>query len=383
MCGRRESGWTRPATGWGCCGWRGRSTHSAMCAATAPRRSPGLNVAYRGHQTHQRQCAFLPWPVLVATSNGRATTRARVLVEAQLVLDRELGDIGEEVCALHMLGVIALNQEDYDRATPLFERALTDFQRLGTDGGIYYTRYALGIIAYARGDFTTATSLLEAAIAWRRDLGYVVNLAVTLNALGLINCEQGDYAAASGRLAESFSLWQQDRVGNREVFAELLAAVARLTACRGQHDIAARLYGAAEALTDVAGVPLVVPPRFLYRRHVEALRASLGEDAFATAWAAGRAWSLEQAMEEVRADTAEPVAAAETLPDPVPVPGSLTPRQRDVLRLVAEGRTDREIAAALFIGERTVEWHLTNAFTTLGVGTRAAAASAAIRLGQI
>ena len=59
----------------------------------------------------------------------------------------------------------------------------------------------------------------------------------------------------------------------------------------------------------------------------------------------------------------------------------LTRRERDVLRLVATGRTDREIAADLAIKPRTVEWHVANLLRKLKVGSRTAAAAHAIRHG--
>jgi DNA-binding NarL/FixJ family response regulator len=51
----------------------------------------------------------------------------------------------------------------------------------------------------------------------------------------------------------------------------------------------------------------------------------------------------------------------------------------DVLRLLVEGRSDKEIAAALFIGPRTVQTHVANVFAKLGVNARAEAAAVAVR----
>ncbi len=62
-------------------------------------------------------------------------------------------------------------------------------------------------------------------------------------------------------------------------------------------------------------------------------------------------------------------------------PAALTRRESEVLRLVASGRTDREIAAALGIRPRTVEWHVANVLRKLRVGSRTAAAAHAIRHG--
>jgi ATP/maltotriose-dependent transcriptional regulator MalT len=57
----------------------------------------------------------------------------------------------------------------------------------------------------------------------------------------------------------------------------------------------------------------------------------------------------------------------------------LSPRELDVLRLLIDGRSDREIAAALFISHRTVMTHVANILNKLGVSSRTAAASLAIR----
>jgi DNA-binding NarL/FixJ family response regulator len=53
-----------------------------------------------------------------------------------------------------------------------------------------------------------------------------------------------------------------------------------------------------------------------------------------------------------------------------PATGELTPSERRVAELVAEGRTNREVAAALFLTERTVETHLTHVYAKLGVRSR-------------
>jgi DNA-binding CsgD family transcriptional regulator len=57
----------------------------------------------------------------------------------------------------------------------------------------------------------------------------------------------------------------------------------------------------------------------------------------------------------------------------------LSPRQREILDLVAEGRTSKEIAVTLGISESTVNWHLANAFERLGASSRAEAVALAIR----
>jgi predicted ATPase/DNA-binding CsgD family transcriptional regulator len=300
--------------------------------------------------------------------------RATSVHEAALALAREHGDAHWEAAALFWLSHGALNQERYDEATPLIEGAMAAFRQLGDEGGVCGSHYCSGIIAYGRGDLAAAATHLEAALAWRREHGIVMNLTVPLNALGLVACDRGDHRAGATLLAEGLTRWEEDGGGSREVLAEWLAAIARLAACRGRASTAGRLYGAAEALFDAIGRPLVVPPRSVYRRHVDALRDALGAGAFAATWAAGRVLPLEQTLEEARAVTADPVAEATAAAAAPAATPALTAREREVLRLLAAGQTDREIADALFVSRRTVNSHVANILGKLGVRSRRDAA---------
>jgi DNA-binding NarL/FixJ family response regulator len=123
---------------------------------------------------------------------------------------------------------------------------------------------------------------------------------------------------------------------------------------------------------------MVVPPRSVYRRHVDSLQNSLGADVFAATWAAGRALPLEQAIEAARAVTADSVVpeAADAV-----IEAGLTSRETEVLRLLARGMTDRDIADALFISHRTVNAHVASILAKLSVSSRREAAAVSRDLG--
>jgi DNA-binding NarL/FixJ family response regulator len=110
-------------------------------------------------------------------------------------------------------------------------------------------------------------------------------------------------------------------------------------------------------------------------------RASLPEPVFVAAWEEGRALPVADAVAEALSLT----ASAGDPPPPVPRESAsgLTQRELDVLRLLVEGNSDREIAEALFIGARTVQTHVANLFAKLGVNARAEAAAVAVRRGLV
>ena len=140
-----------------------------------------------------------------------------------------------------------------------------------------------------------------------------------------------------------------------------------MAAAVGQAERAARLLGAAEAQRDRLGLRYRVREDHVAReRAVAAARAALGEAAFATAWAAGRTLSPGQAVAEAHEAFVPPASSPR---------GSLTPREVEILRLLASGMTNPAIATALFISVRTVENHVARILAKLGVHTRTAAAA--------
>ena len=108
-----------------------------------------------------------------------------------------------------------------------------------------------------------------------------------------------------------------------------------------------------------------------------AARAGLGEKAFAAAWAEGRAMTREEAVAYALEEPEEPTA-----PPPSHHAG-LTAREFEVLRLVARGLTNAQVARELFLSPRTVSAHLRSVYHKLGVSSRSAATRFAVDRGLV
>jgi non-specific serine/threonine protein kinase len=303
---------------------------------------------------------------------------ATPLLEESLVLAQEAGDARAIALALLWLGAVATGQGDLDRAEVLATEALARWQALTEPdwprtGDAFYV---LGYIAMLRDNQQEAERWFTATQEWARAIGADLLTAAALEALGTCAREQGDHHRAAQLFAESLVLVRDSRdpvslVNN----VKSLGAVAAAT---GRPEQAVRLFGAAEALRDLHGIILPPAERPRLERAIAPARVQLPAPSFAAAWAAGRALSVEQAIAEALT-IADDVASARA-PNLTTRHG-LTPRELEVLHLVAAGRSNREIADVLFLSERTVENHVRHVLTKLDVPSRVAAAAYAIRHG--
>jgi DNA-binding NarL/FixJ family response regulator len=141
----------------------------------------------------------------------------------------------------------------------------------------------------------------------------------------------------------------------------------------GPASSAATLLGSIDTLAEVAGAPIAPSVQDNCDRAAAAARASLGDEQFAALRNDGRLLSLQ---EIVAVAAAIPISTGASV-------SALTLREVEVLRLVAAGQTDREIAEALFVSYRTVNAHVASILAKLGVANRRAAATLAREQGWL
>jgi DNA-binding NarL/FixJ family response regulator len=162
-------------------------------------------------------------------------------------------------------------------------------------------------------------------------------------------------------------------LGDRFIMPFNLEGLAGVLMTQGELTGAVQLWGAAEELREATGVPLHPVDRAGYEQAVATARAQLGEQAFAAAWAAGRRMTPEQAGAGLhQASLSEPVPEA-LHPPSLTAPNDLTAREMEVLRLLARGLSNAQIAEELVVSLLTVKAHLRSIYSKLGVTSRVAA----------
>jgi len=220
---------------------------------------------------------------------------AYVFHKENLELSRELGDKRGVGASLNNLGMVVKAQGDCIMARALYEESLAIFRQLGDWQAISASLNNLGIVAWSQGDYIMARALYEESLAICRQLGDKQGQANSLNNLGNVACSQGDYVAAYVFHKESLAIRRE--LGDKWGIAGSLEGIAEVAANQRQSERAAELWGAAETLRQAIDAPLQMDEKEEYDRKVAEARTSHGEPAFSAAWEAGRAMTLEQAIE--------------------------------------------------------------------------------------
>jgi non-specific serine/threonine protein kinase len=339
---------------------------------------------------------------VLALGNGSASARARALdcagflaryqgdyaaaaslISEGLALWRSLGHYQGVADALSNLGYVTLHQGDYATARTLYAESL-DLQRdLGNAQGRADCLSHLGTAAFYQGDEATALTLHEESLAIWRGLGDVEGVAYALYHLGDVAVSQDNLAGAARWFAEGLAASVE--LGWPWGIVSAVEGAAGLAALGGRPHIALRLAGFTAQLRKTVAIPLSAARAQILARRLAPARRALSESETATAWAEGESLTLEQAVAASFAELAigEATAAAAAGP-PSPISeafGGLTAREREVVTLIAAGNSNRAIAAALVVGVKTVEAHITRILTKLAFSSRTQIAAWAVAQG--
>ena len=308
--------------------------------------------------------------VLAWQSADYAASRQRL--EAALAVSRAHGDRAGAAWVLNSLGCLAATLADQERAEADLSEALAIFREIDDAVGVAQLTANLGELAESASQHDLAIERLETALARWRALDDRVGAARAQVNLGHALLARGEAARAEVVLREALTTIRDNEY--EQILPAALRAAAHLAARRGDGAAAARWYGAADKMRERLGVAVSAARRGAHERAVAAVREMLGKTAFATAWAAGRDLSAAQAIAEML-----DAGGTDTGDSSVLSVSGLSTRERVVLRLLAAGRSDQQIADALFITRRTASKHVSSILAKLGVPSRAAAVAVAAR----
>ena len=263
----------------------------------------------------------------------------RRALEDALALDRGAAPTAARAHALVRAGGFALYQGDYDAARPLIEESLTIYRRLGDDKGIARALSGIATVASYQSDLDGARRAGQESLELYRRLGERRGMALALHNLGFVAWCASDFEASCRYFEEALALLDAVRDdgaralttvslagalirrgmprearqrfeaalalvranGLKREAAYALEGIAEFVLTVGDARGAARLLGAAGGLREQIGSPLTPMERAETDRFIARARAALGDEAYTTALADGRALEVGPALEQAEA----------------------------------------------------------------------------------
>jgi DNA-binding NarL/FixJ family response regulator len=296
---------------------------------------------------------------------------------------------------------------DQEAARAFYEESLQIRRELKDKRGIAMMLVNLGELARAAGDYDTAHSLYEEGLAIARELGDKWGVGMVLHNLGHVAYHRQKYDQAFDLFTQSMSIFYEMR--NKRDIAYCLAALGGVYAAQRQPERAAILFSAAQSLSNTISSHLDPADLIEYQRNLATARSQMSIEGWERAWRQGQRMTLDEAvaygLEKVQTKTTAPLSPALTSPlqslatgtlnteqlstehlnterlntGPLSTgplseyPAGLSEREVEVLRLVATGLTDGQVADKLMISPRTVHRHLSSIYSKLNVTSRTAA----------
>ena len=329
--------------------WLGWAAQFSADLAAALGHFTALRDAVAGRPPSRALTTALAGRAAVLRLMGR-TAEAVDDARRALALAREIGDPSGEMVALGELSFDAYYVGDHDEAVRLARQAgqIT----AGIPGPLARLCSAvLTIVLAGAGDLAASRRAGVAGLAWARDAGDLWNQAVLLPRIVDVDLRAGRTGDAAAHLREGLRL--AVRTGSWFELLFGLFQCGELCAATGRAAEALTLWAACAAVDRHGGhtdLPWLEPRR---EEQLRQARHALGPDRARAAEDRGAAMSLATAAEYalMLTDPGPPQPAA-------PGPGNLSAREQELVILVAQGRTNAQIAAQLHISVRTVGSHL-------------------------
>ncbi|OLE29850.1 MAG: hypothetical protein AUG44_02615 [Actinobacteria bacterium 13_1_20CM_3_71_11] len=323
-----------------------------------------------GSDTTARLRGLQAYTLLLMGHGDSATAGSRC--QEWLALATELGDPHWQARANSRMGQVLLLQGDVPGALRALERARPVFEAApDSDFGAALFTLAFAMATFFAGDARRGAELCARLreTCLRRGERWWYGYVLTSSSYPAVAA--GELAEAAGYLRESLRIRRE--LGDSIGIASSLERLAWLAAANGQPERAARLLGAADRSWRKLGRQLWGAELLLRDREECARRcqAALSAERFAALVAQGGGLSTEEAI-RYALEEAEPAPAATGTPVEE---GRLSPRERQVAELIAQGLSNHQIATQLVTSQRTAESHVQNILRKLGFSSRAQVAA--------
>ena len=311
-----------------------------------------------------------------AWSNLGQVTEAIADADRSLALAQELNHPGAEALALIALSLADQAADDLDGAVRLARQA----GRITADIPGWIARICSSILTSmltAAGDYAAAENVCGAALARARAAGNLPYLAVLLTRMVILDVQADRIEDAAAHLGEALQLALQ--VGDGTSLLNCLDHCGYLCAATRRSAEAVTMWGARAALLQHQRLPGTPSDARRRTGPLRQARKTLGPERARAAQERGEAMSLATAAEYAL------MLTAPDPPPPTPAPGRgrLSAREQELVTLVAQGCTDAQIAAQLFISVRTVRSHLDRIRDKTGCRRRADLTRLALRDGLV
>ncbi|MBA2450897.1 MAG: tetratricopeptide repeat protein, partial [Chloroflexi bacterium] len=304
----------------------------------------------------------------LALLQGDREAAGRIL-EPCLARGRNLGDPDLVAITLAQLGHLNRDRGELAEARSQYEAGLRIWRERGDARGIALSLLNLGRLDLMEGATDEGRALLEESLSRYRELGDPTDISRVLLFVGGIACDLGRLDEARARYAEGLRI--AVRLRDRGRVCANLEGCAVLAAAEGQPERALGLAAVAATLREAIGTAMGADEQRRLEARLAPIRRALGESRCAQLFEQARGMAIDQAIAyaldgegEVSTDGGPSVHGGDDQ-------AGLTPREQDVAGLVARGLPNREIADALVLSERTVEWHVGNILGKLRLDSRA------------
>lgn len=258
--------------------------------------------------------------------------------------------------------------EQYDAAMSEANRVLDLFQSFEYARGLSWAKRAIGLIHYQLGAISAARHFLEESLEHaRKDEGRGWWLADALACVAQLDVGTGRFDRARTLLTEALEL--SSELGDQRCISRCLERLAYLAAAQAQYKRALRLASGADALRTAAGLPRAPVESHTIERWLAPAMQGLEPTLRDQLHREGATMDVQRLLADAIEATESSAGAAAGSVE-VARASQLSPREWEVGQLVADGLTNPRIASELIIGERTVQTHVSNILSKLGLSSR-------------